>query len=208
MGSNLAQLLEQCREELFRTRDASHRKVPTGLFCYNKKMLVLVGIVQIIQSLVNLWWKFLLSSKNPPNSSWLFTVCDTVLFTIVGLYLGLYSLVAFELFFMFVALGLFSRTLHKLHYAVVGIIVSVVYLLNTINPVTTLELVAVGFFILAVYFWANKKMRWGWIAIIPGHLFLLIVLISKGAWIVVVAQVISLLLAIRGIKNTITESKK
>jgi hypothetical protein len=86
-----------------------------------------------------------------------FTVIDTALFSVVGLYFKLYQLLAFELFFMLVALGLFSRKLQRLHYIVIGVIVSIVYALNTINPVTTLELVAVLFFILAVYFWAKQE---------------------------------------------------
>ena len=103
-------------------------------------------IVQVIQSLTNLWWKFLLSSKNPPSSSWLYTAIDTGLFAIIGLYFELYQLLAFELFFMFVAIGLFSKKLHKLHYITIGIIVGAIYLLNTINPVTTLELLVVLFY--------------------------------------------------------------
>lgn len=165
-------------------------------------MTLIVTLVQIIQSMVNLWWKFLLSGKNPPNSSWFFTVIDTALFSVVGLHFKLYQLLAFELFFMLVALGLFSKKLQRLHYIVIGIIVAIVYALNTINPVTTLELIAVFFFILAVYFWANKKMRLGWIFIIPGHIFILIVLASKGAYIIAAAQLISLILAVRGIKNS------
>ncbi len=89
-----------------------------------------------------------------------------------------------------------------MHYVFIGVVVAVVYLLNTINPVTTLELIAVIFFILTVYFWANNKRRLGWIFIIPGHLFLIYALVSKGAWIIVVAQIVSLMLAIRGIKNS------
>jgi hypothetical protein len=163
---------------------------------------MLIGIIQVIQSLMNLWWKFLLSGKNPPHSSWLYTTIDCALFIFIGWHFQLYQLLTFELFFMFVALGLFSRKLKKLHYVFIGIFVTAVYLLNTINPVTTLELLAVFFFILAVYFWANNKRRLGWIFIIPGHLFLLYALVSKGAWIIVVAQLISLVLAIRGIKNS------
>lgn len=163
---------------------------------------MVIAIVQVIQSLMNLWWKFLLSGKNPPNSSWFYTTIDCALFAIIGWHFQLYQLLAFELFFMLVALGLFSRKLKKLHYVFIGIVVAVVYLLNTINPVTTLELIAVIFFILTVYFWANNKRRLGWIFIIPGHLFLLYALVSKGAWIIVVAQIISLILAIRGTKNS------
>jgi hypothetical protein len=159
-------------------------------------------IVQVIQSLTNLWWKFLLSSKNPPSSSWLYTAIDTGLFAIIGLYFELYQLLAFELFFMFVAIGLFSKKLHKLHYITIGIIVGAIYLLNTINPVTTLELLAVLFFILAIYFWANNKMRLGWIFILPGHLLLGYVLLSKGAVIIAVAQIISVIFAVRGIVNS------
>ncbi len=169
-------------------------------------MVLIVTIFQVLQSIANLWWKFLLSSKNPPNSSWLFTVIDTALFSVIGIYFGLYQLLAFELFFMLVAFGLFSRKLQKLHYIAVGVIVAIVYALNTINPVTTLELIAVLFFILAVYSWANKKMRLGWIFIIPGHLFLLYVVVVKGAYIVAVAQFISLILAIRGIRNSKADS--
>lgn len=165
-------------------------------------MILVITIVQIIQSLINLWWKFLLSSKNPQNSSWLYTAIDTGLFAIISLYFGLYQLLAFELFFMFVAIGLFSKKLHKLHYITIGIIVGAIYLLNTINPVTTLELLAVLFFILAVYFWANSKMRLGWIFILPGHLFLAYVLLSKGAVIIAVAQIISVIFAVRGIVNS------
>lgn len=166
----------------------------------------MIIFIQVIQSLINLWWKFLLSSKNPPNSSWLYTTIDCAFFALIGWHFQLYQLVAFELFFMLVALGLFSRKLKRLHYIFIGIIVAVVYLLNTINPVTTLELIAVIFFIFTVYFWANGKRHLGWIFIIPGHLFLLYTLISKDAWIIVVAQVISLLLAIRGIKNSRVEN--
>lgn len=165
-------------------------------------MAFLIGIAQVIESLINLWWKFLFSGKKPPNSSWLYTIIDTALFSVIGLYFHLYQLTAFELFFMLVALGLFSKKLQKLHYIFIAIVVFIVYLLNTINPVTTFELIAVFFFILAVYFWANNQRRLGWIFIIPGHFFLLYVLLSKGIYIVAIAQVISLVLAIRGIKNS------
>lgn len=163
---------------------------------------MLIVAVQFLQSLINLWWKFLLSGKNPPNSSWFYTVIDCALFAIIGWHFHFYQLLAFELFFMLVALGLFSRKLKKMHYVFIGVVVAVVFLLNTINPVTTSELLAVIFFILTVYFWANNKRRLGWIFIIPGHLFLIYALVSKGAWIIVVAQIISLVLAIRGIKNS------
>lgn len=165
-------------------------------------MTFIILAIQVVQSVINLWWKFLLSGKNPPNSSWLYTAIDTALFAVVGWHLQLYQLVAFELFFCLVALGLFSRKLKKLHYIFIGIIVLLVYFLNTINPVTTVELIAVIFFILTVYFWANNKRKLGWIFIIPGHLFLIYALVSKGAWIILIAQVISLLFAIRGIRNS------
>lgn len=165
-------------------------------------MVAVITILQFIQSGTNLWWKFLLSSKKTPRVSWLITAIDTGLFALISLYFELYQLLAFELFFMFVAIGLFSKKLHKLHCIVLAFVIFLIYVLNTINPLTTLEFIVVIFFILAVYFWANKKKQLGWIFIFPGHLLLCYVLFSKGVWIMGIAQAISLVLAIRGIKNS------
>lgn len=158
-------------------------------------------LICILQTITNAFWKYGMSSKQEANYSWKISALDGIFTIYMSIHLHMYQLLALEVFFLIVSLLKLTDKLKTLHFFSLLIVICIIYVLNTINPIKTLELLAVVFFLLCIYCLVNKNKFYAFLFLSIGSSILIKVLYEKDSTIFLISQIISVVLAIRGMWN-------
>lgn len=158
-------------------------------------------IICIISGVLNIIWKYKMSGIKEVKSSWFYSSLDAALAAGICYHLKMYQLSAFEGFFAIVSILKLSDYIKGMHLLVIGLMTVLIFILNTINPLTQIELGSVVLFVLFIYFMMNKQKSLSFLFLAIGNIGLIYILYEKGTYVFLVFQIISLFLAIRGVIN-------
>jgi hypothetical protein len=156
--------------------------------------------LQIVQSFTNLLWKFLLSSPNAKAKYWYINIFDGLLFSLVMGISGLYIMMIFDLWLALnswvASIKWQNKRTQKLEKFSLFLVVSIILVLG-FEIHFGLEFFAALFFTIGVLGLKDKN-RFGWLAILVGHILVLYPMYLHGAKITALTQLISIVFAIRG----------